>query len=535
MNKYIKLLTLSGSVLGAVGLTAITPNIDNTNKDIGGIYANITKMQNAIPKLSSINRLNIELTNDTLSDTSNGVNVDASADNTTNDNISFATTDENGQQVNLTKEDSLEYLNETLNQTNMEYENLKNTLKQAIQDTMEYLDKYKNGEIELTNEQKIYIKEHSNSIKFLAETLEDLSEDIICCIDGNCNECDDDTIGDYIKTIGDLETRIYTLQNAISSLQFINNLSNPYFNSGVYAYGNMYNLHPNYNDQSNSQDNEDNNSGSTEADTTNNVNSETDSNSVTNNTENNVSSIEVDEQTETADDKPTTFGLKSNIDTYAPTNRNIDTFFNTALLDKNYYGGGYGGYGMPYGYSGGYGYMNGAYQFNNPYNEINSNLINRNQIEQNNQTNPVNSVANIENNDTNTKPAKKRRIKRAKNVDTYKGATIKSNINTMGESKISQFFKDKFNNLRNKVRKQKNSQQYNNKNTETRDIVEDEIIEYNKETDLNSLKQNNIDNQVDSLKQSADDDLDFQRMQQIQNNSENTMHELKRNPEIKAK
>ena len=184
MNKYLKILALSGGLMASIAPTAI--KIDNqSNNDLGQIQESVEKMQNIMPKLSRINyKLNIDL------DTTNPTNNDNSLTGNTNDNVTFSTSDDDGNETNLNKQETINYLNQTFEQANSEYEQLKATLTTAIKNTMDYLESYKNGETTLTNEQKIYIKEHTNSIKFLAETLEDLSEDVICAID--CKDCDED-------------------------------------------------------------------------------------------------------------------------------------------------------------------------------------------------------------------------------------------------------------------------------------------------------------------------------------------------------
>lgn len=548
MNKYIKLLALSGSILSAVGLTAIDVS-KNKNNDVNSIYQNVEKMQNIIPRLSRVNyKLNVDFDNteqpnqSTLNDEQTDNNVTESQSGEI-DNVTFTTTDDNGMETNIKKEESLTYLSETLEQTNIEYENLKSTLNEAIKDTMDYLEKYKNGEIELTNEQKLYIKEHTNSIKFLAETLEDLSEDVICAIDDCCDEDIDEVTGKYIKTINDLETRIYALQNAITSLQFINNISNPYFSAGGRYVPNhiIYGLHysnsvpkldndnsseddKNIEDGSNIEDNAQEDTLNSEVD---NINNDTDS--TNNNTSANIDILEIEQDNTNVDDseqdKPTTFGLKSNIDTYAPTKRNIDTFFNTALLDNDYYGGGMGyngyGYGMPYGNAGnfGYGYPYGA-GFGNPYamNGYNSNMINR-EVANNQFNSPastVNAVANVDNNSS-TKDAKSKKVraKRAKNVDTYKGVTIQSNINSMGESKISKFFKEKFNTLRSKIRKQKDNINENKQNFNQN--IEDQIDNSIPNQVENNVNNNNLNNQIlDNTLQ--DNQINLGNMKDLGNN-----------------
>ena len=561
MNKYLKMLMLSGGLVGAIAPTAIDFEQKDTNTDLGYIYTQVERMQDALPRLSRIDyKLNIDLDdpvdNATNQETINPINEDTSVDdnfetstsnkfidteainnenidNTDNNNknintnnpinntadnssanVTFSTTDENGNVSDLTNSETLNYLNQTLNQTNIEYENLKTNLTNAIKETMDYLEAYKNGEQTLTNEQKIYIKEHSYSIKFLAETLEDLSEEVICAIDcKDCEECDEDfdiTAGKYLTTINELETRIQTLQNAISSLQFINNISNPFFNRGYHI---MYDFNHN-NEYTDTEDGsievEENSTNESMADletdnennNTNNEDISTDTNNVTENT----NQANIGDSTET-DEKPTTFGLQSNIDTYAPTKRNIDTFFNTARLNDDYmYGGGYG-YGMPYGFGGNYGGYGNPYSsgFGNPYarNGFNSNMVNRATLEnsQNNLTDSSNNFANIENNTDNNNSSiekpKRFRAKRAKNVDTYSGVTIKSNINTMGESKISKFFKEKFNNLRNKVKNQKEELQNNNQFENNNEVVNQDNSNNNQnEENIASALQQEINNQI---------------------------------------
>lgn len=560
MNKYLKILMLSGGLVGAIAPTAIDINNDK-HSDLGSIYEQVEKMQQAIPRLSRINyKLNIDLgidengvddidenndiTNNTVIDEDTNIISDNIKNNTTDnsstsDNITFTTTDENGNESTLNNEETINYLNQTLNQTNIEYEQLKNTLNNAIKDTMDYLDAYKSGEQTLTNEQKIYIREHSNSIKFLAETLEDLSEEVICCIDG-CEDCEDSeqfeaTASKYLATINDLETRINVLNNAIASLQLINNIGNPHFFAGKFGPNHMFYGYHNFNE--NHIDNNDNtgeNDQSVEVDDNNDDLVDNSTDSVDNiedtqDNEQNQDSVENVENNDTIsanteDDKPTTFGLKSNIDTYAPTKRNIDTFFNTALYNNEYMNG-YGNYGYGYGNPyGGYGYgMPYGSGVGNPYgnNGLNSNIVNRQVVE--NQQNQINNMANIDNqvdNSEDVKKPKKIRVKRAKNIDTYSEITVQSNINTMGESKISRFFKEKFNNLRNKVRKQKQDVEQNKENQQN--DTNQPIIEKN--NNLADIKNNDIISEVEVI--------DNQNIDNKTNNSESPITQEK---EIKAK
>ena len=166
---------LSGGLVGAIIPTAIDMD-KNENNDLSAIYEQVEKMQNIVPKLSRINyKLNISLddnadnienetnldtdiiSTETIEQNTDIVNDGQNVNNTSN-NVSFTTTDENGNESSLTSQETLNYLNETLVQTNIEYEQLKATLTEAIKNTMDYLESYKNGETTLTNEQKIYIK-----------------------------------------------------------------------------------------------------------------------------------------------------------------------------------------------------------------------------------------------------------------------------------------------------------------------------------------------------------------------------------------
>lgn len=561
MNKYLKILMLSGGLVGSISATAIDFDKDK-HSDLGNIYEQVERMQQALPRLSRINyKLNIDLNEDNIEknnyeqdllnedtdiseaieDVNNIVNDNTNLNNDIDEtllennvdtykedaNISFVTSDENGNEVILTEEETINYLDQTLNQTNIEYEQLKTTLSNAIKDTMDYLDAYKNGETTLTNEQKIYIKEHTNSIKFLAETLEDLSEEVICCIDDCCPDDTDfeETASKYLSVINDLETRINALNNAIASLQFVNNIGNPLFfamgpNHMLYGYHNFNNTDKQYPETSIEDEDYDNTTDIEDIDS-NLESNNTDSQQSENNDTNNDNTV-TDDDTASAnveDDKPTTFGLKSNIDTYAPTNRNIDTFFNTALYNRNDYMNGYG-YGAPYG--GGYGYGMPYNQgfYGNPYGHMgaNSNMINRDSIEsQPTDTNSDSSSLEKDNKKDIKKP-KKIRSKRTSNIDTYNDVTIQSNINTMGESKISKFFSEKLNNLRKKIRKQKD-----NINNNLPSDNQDKLLDDTQNTDLNSeIVDNNIINS---------ENTDLANMNELQNNTDTSLPNVKENIE----
>lgn len=502
MNKYLKILALSGGILGSI--TPLAIKTDDTNNDLYKIYESVERLQNVVPKLGKINyKLDIN--------------------NTQDPNVSFISTDDNGQEVTLDNTETITYLNQTLEQTNAEYERLKTTLTNAIKETMDYLDSYKQSETELTNEQKIYIKEHINSIKFLAETLENLSEDVLCSIDGCENTDNDDefetTAGKYISIINDLESRIQALHHSLNSLQFINNIGNPFFFSGYSYYHNSNNINSNQTEEDSNLNIDDEQSNDNNNDNTieNNINeednentnindedssyldneNETNMNNQEHNLDNQVQEVEQSNTNDTQNNNtaPTTFGLKSNIDTYAPTKRNIDTFFNTALQNEYMHGGGY----MPYGYGYGhpYGMPYNSY-YGNPYgmNGINSNVVNKSVL--NNENSLTSSpIANIENEvQEETKQPKKIRPRPAKNIDTYTGTTIQSNVNTMGESKISNYLKEKLNNLRNKMRKNKDKIEENNLENDFKDSYTNKTLEEVEQQTEVINNENNTNNSV---------------------------------------
>lgn len=537
MNKYLKVLMLSGGLMGAIAPSAI--NWDKTyNYDLGYIYNHVERMQKAVPNLTRIDcKLNIGLENTPATADENNANPNniIEQDDTINDssNITFTITDEHGNQTELDNKQTLNYLNETLNQTNMEYENLKQVLVVAINDTMNYLENYRNNPQELTNEQKLYIKEHANSIKYLAETLENLSEEVICTIDcKDCGDCDDinETAGIYITTIQNLENRIQTLLNAINSLQLISTMGSGLFNSPTFIprYA-LYHITKDIKDEDIIQSNEtDNTDESIESDSLNSENTTENKDSYATDTNLNIADNSTNDNN--SNNKPTTFNLKSNIDTYAPTKRNIDTFFNTALLDDQYmYNGGGYGYGMPYN---GYGMYGGG--LGNPYGGYNSNMVNREYLNKQvvNQTNNSNipTSANIDSTNTPDKieQLKKLPTKKSKNVDTYTLSTIKSNINTMGESKISKFVKDKLKNLKNKVKNKKDDiKNHQEDNEQTLNTIKD-TTKRAEDTinDLDIQKEANTEANIKTL------DLDA-----IQSNinvelTENILNELSNTPTL---
>ncbi len=150
--------------------------------------------------------------------------------------------------------------------------------------------------------------------------------------------------------------------------------------------------------------------------------------------------------------------LKANIDTYQNTNRhNIDSFFNTALLDNEFM---YGNNGYGYGYmnpnimqyqnyeninrNNHYYNQNQNFNQNNNQNNNTDNLSNSNTINENlnnNQNNDENTTNSVDNNQT-TQQKQPRRKKFQKNIDTYRDEntpTLKSKFEKFKQS-VKGFF-----------------------------------------------------------------------------------------------
>ena len=112
--------------------------------------------------------------------------------------------------------------------------------------------------------------------------------------------------------------------------------------------------------------------------------------------------------------------------------------------------------------------------------------------------------------ESDNKKYKRFRVKRAKNVDTYKDVTVQSNVNTMGESKISKFFKQKFNNMKNKVKNQKsdkdNSPAQPSEGDSHSDTTVDEVKNTPNNVEQGQSNLNNLTNQnIDQLNNTAQD------------------------------
>ncbi len=308
-----------------------------------------------------------------------------------------------------------------------DFSTLKENITNAIVETQNLIDKVNKKEIELTAEQRMFITEQSRQLKNLGRQLSHVTSEL------NINLSDLSTImrenGDidalslkYLVVLDNLINGNEMLENGLHSLNMINNLINmnrplPPDKQGRIIYGYQKNNEPPI-----IKDYLIDNNGKLEESQTN----------------NDAPASENAENTETTTNESEQ-KFKSNIDTYRGNVSNIDTFFNTALLDNEFmYGNnryGYGGLtGM--GYGGGF----------NPY--VQNQYVGNNETQNTNDTTTggVDNTNNTQNVDTiekeadTNKPAKKKGL--IKNIDTYRNEntpTLSSRINNVKQS-ISGFF-----------------------------------------------------------------------------------------------
>ena len=383
--------------------------------------------------------------------------------------------------------------------TNYDYTAVQNDyleIKSKLNEAIELSNKYKecnNDCFDLTEEEKQTLENNYEELNRLIEDLEDCNNNILCCLT-NGEYCEDDD--DHELSLINLERRLNAMQSAINQLNFLTGrnpnisfYSNPYSN----IYGYSYRFYPQEN-----------------LDETNEESENTDSQN--NNDATTTSRKNIDTYVKLS--KP------SNLDTYGPKDRNIDTFFNTALLDENMfdYNGGYGmnNYGYvanPYMYGG---KING-YNFDSNNGYYNPNFNNNNQEKNSNENTTSNNTLSIDSNDQIKEPKK---IKFGKNIDTYSGKTIEGNINTMGGKKVTDYIKEKFNKI---FRKNKDN------SNEINDYV-DNFIEENKNNENNSNLIENNNEKIENNQINTENKDILNNITNLQNNfnEEITENKLKK-------
>ncbi len=341
-----------------------------------------------------------------------------------------------------------------------DFTTLKQNLTNAIIETQNLIEKVNSKEIELTNEQKLLIIEQSKQLKDLGRKLSSITTELsISLSDINNlmlnNENLDSLSLKYLIVLDNLVNGNEMLENGLHSLNLINNLFNtttplPPNNTGRILYGfrrnneepiiKDYLIDQNGNITENQQNQSDNNANenadneSEVAKSTNNTNAANDTN------KENKKNIDTMQNSK----------LNTNIDSYRNHNQNIDSFFNTALLDNEFmYGNGYNAYGagMNNGLGNGLIYGN-AINENMPLNNNAMNLPNNNQYNNFNNSTTNYGVLNNENTQQNEniiehqKTNKSKKFKFKNNIDTYKDANTPSLTTRFGKVKksISNFF-----------------------------------------------------------------------------------------------
>jgi len=334
---------------------------------------------------------------------------------------------------------TLYYLSNDIDEQCNEFCELKTKIMEAIAESEKLSEKIKNNEVNLSREQRLYINEQTNQLKALSRQLSTATNELSFNLsDLNAimkeNNQDIDALSlKYLIVLDNLINGNEMLQNGLSSLNLINNMmhlnTRNLPNNGKILYGYQQNNNPPVIKEYYVNENGDLVGKQIENETNNeNVNND------------NLMTLEENEKKVNIDTYKDT-NLVSNIDTYGNTRQNIDTFFNTALLDNDFMFGGNnlannGMYGNNLGYGGMYGGYPNIYQY--------AGYEQQNKL--NNSTNGVNNnlnTPNVEQQNNNQEPKKtKKKFKLKSNIDTYKDAKtpdIKTKIKNF-KSSISNFF-----------------------------------------------------------------------------------------------
>ena len=311
-----------------------------------------------------------------------------------------------------------------------EFCELKKNIEYAISETENVLQKIKNNEIQLTDEQKFVLKEQCLQLKNLAKQLNlrtsELSASLLE-IDSLMfsNFGIEDISLKYMILLNNMLKSNEMLNYSLNSLNMVNNMFRlqqrniPSNNQGQILYGFQSNNNPAiyksfYKDEQGNwiESTENNNNELLE----------------------NKNEIENNNQKKTNIDTYYHSPFKSNIDTYHNNRRNIDTFFNTALLDNEFmYGNGiYNGSNI-------YGFNPYMQQYNN-YAQSNKFANQNPNYRSIDNTNPnSDNSAYSGNKSLNTPNEQNKKFKFKSNVDTYRNEntpTLKSKF-----SNVKEFFK----------------------------------------------------------------------------------------------
>lgn len=311
---------------------------------------------------------------------------------------------------------------------------LKEEINNAIIETQNLINKVQNNEITLNNQQRLFITEQAQQLKNLGRQLASITTELsfnlsdISKIMTTNNQDIDNLSLKYLVVLDNLINGNEMMQSGLSSLNLINQMF--YANStgakpnnhGRVLYGFQHNDNPPIIKDYQIDEN---------------------GNWIENNISNNQSEDNQEKDIESASDKKDTTidtyksNIESNLDTYNDSNlnHNIDSFFNTALLDNEFM----------YGNNG---YGNGLQFRANPYAYgYNQNLNNTNHSVANNE-----NTQDIKGNNENKKDKKKFQLK--KNIDTFKDENepdIKTKLNNIKNNITGFFSKFKKSDLNDKI------------------------------------------------------------------------------------
>lgn len=385
---------------------------------------------------------NLEKTQETLDNAINENESDESNDeiieNETNENQTMENSNEITENLGETNKPNSEEFS-TLYSLSCDIENscdefseLKEEISSAIYETENLINKIKNNEIELSREQRMFLTEQSCQLKSLGKQLSNVTNELSYNLSDlktllNQDDIDTDSLSlKYLIMLDNLLSSNQMLQNSLNSINLMNQM--------MFARSNM---NPNnrgrilYGFQQNNED-------PIIKDYIVDENGEL----IENKTNEEVAPSETENSEQANADTIKTSKFTPNIDTYRNQNSNIDTFFNTALLDNEFMFGnrGYGGFGY-----GNYGNYNPNFQ---PYynNYPNQNYNNNTQYSNNEKQH----TQNIE-----TKK-KSKKFKINKNIDTYKDdktPSLKTRFSNIKQSVVGFFnkFKPKDERIQNPV------------------------------------------------------------------------------------
>ncbi len=474
-KKILPIITLLGTSALIVGAT-----LQPAEEKKEAFIQNINSFKNEVAKYTSLNESNLTINalnkytlslQDNLDDLAeqNLTSINESPLETSeispqaeeNTNETTEVLDENNAE-NISKEEgnliteenerisTLYSLSDDIEDSCDDFCELKEEITKAIVETQNLINKIQEKEIQLTNEQRIFITEQAQQLKNLGRNLSNITtelsfnlSDINQIMATNNGEIDNLSIK-YLVVLDNLINGNEMLQSGLNSLNLINQMFNmqannvPSNNTGRVLYGFRHNNNPpiikDYYFDENGKMIENNEQ----------------------NTQEELKNIETNENNEMVNNKTTNIdtykntNLNSNLDTYNNNNlpQNIDSFFNTALLDNEFM---YGNKNYGYGYGG----MNGMYN-KNPYLQGYSNY------EQNQTTNGITNNKNTQNdgfeNAKNTNDNKTNRGKNGfkfkKNIDTFKDENepdIKTKLANIKNSITGFFTKFKKNGLDDKI------------------------------------------------------------------------------------